>query len=139
MLDKLAGIAARYDEVSRLITEPDVINDMKRYVQLNKEFKELTKVVAFYNEYKNVIQNIESSKKILDEEKDEEMREMAKEELDILNRRWQEMERRSRFFFYLLIRRMQKMQLLNSVPEPAVMRPVFLQGTFSVCTVSSVM
>jgi peptide chain release factor 1 len=65
---------------------------MKRYVQLNKEFKELTKVVAFYNEYKNVIQNIESSKKILDEEKDEEMREMAKEELDILNRRWQEME-----------------------------------------------
>ncbi len=92
MLDKLAGIAARYDEVSRLITEPDVINDMKRYVQLNKEFKELTKVVAFYNEYKNVIQNIESSKKILDEEKDEEMREMAKEELDILNRRWQEME-----------------------------------------------
>jgi peptide chain release factor 1 len=92
LLDKLAGIAARYDEVSRLITEPDVINDMKRYVQLNKEFKELTKVVAFYNEYKNVIQNIESSKKILDEEKDEEMREMAKEELDILNRRWQEME-----------------------------------------------
>ncbi len=92
LLDKLAGIAARYDEVARLITEPDVINDMKRYVQLNKEFKELTKVVAFYNEYKNVVQNIESAKKILDEEKDEEMREMAKEELEILNTRWQEME-----------------------------------------------
>lgn len=92
MLDKLAGIAARYDEVARLITEPDVINDMKRYVQLNKEFKELTKVVAFYNEYKNVVQNIDAAKKILDEEKDEEMREMAKEELEILNKRWQEME-----------------------------------------------
>ena len=92
MLDKLAGIVARYDEVARLITEPDVINDMKRYVQLNKEFKELTKVVAFYNEYKNVIQNIDSAKKILDEEKDEEMREMAKEELETLNKRWQEME-----------------------------------------------
>lgn len=92
LLDKLAGIAARYDEVARLITEPDVINDMKRYVQLNKEFKELTKVVAFYNEYKNVVQNIESAKQILDEEKDEEMREMAKEELELLNTRWQEME-----------------------------------------------
>ncbi len=92
LLDKLAGIVARYDEVARLITEPDVVNDMKRYVQLNKEYKELTKVVAFYNEYKNVIQNIDSAKKILDEEKDEEMREMAKEELEILNRRWMEME-----------------------------------------------
>lgn len=92
LLDKLAGIAARFDEVARLITEPDVVNDMKRYVQLNKEYKELTKVVAFYNEYKNVLQNIDSAKKLLDEEKDEEMREMAKEELDTLNRRWQEME-----------------------------------------------
>lgn len=92
LLDKLAGIAARYDEVARLITEPDVINDMKRFVQLNKEYKELTKVVKFYNEYKNVVQNIESAKKLLEEEKDEEMREMAKEELDVLNRRWQEME-----------------------------------------------
>ena len=92
LLDKLAGIVARYDEVARLITEPDVVNDMKRYVQLNKEYKELTNVVAFYNEYKNVIQNIDSAKKILDEERDEEMREMAKEELEILNRRWMEME-----------------------------------------------
>jgi peptide chain release factor 1 len=92
LLDKLEGIVARFDEVARLITEPDVVNDMKRYVQLNKEYKELTKVVDFYNEYRNVVQNIDSAKKILDEEKDEEMREMAKEELEILNRRWNEME-----------------------------------------------
>jgi peptide chain release factor 1 len=92
LLDKLAGIVARFDEVSRLITEPDVVNDMKKYVQLNKEYKELTKVVEFYNEYKNVVQNIDSAKQILDEEKDEEMREMAKEELESLNARWREME-----------------------------------------------
>lgn len=92
LLDKLAGIAARFDEVSRLITEPDVVNDMKRFVQLNKEYKELTRVVAFYNEYKNIIENVESAKKLLEVEKDEEMREMAKEELDTLNSRLQEME-----------------------------------------------
>jgi peptide chain release factor 1 len=77
LLDKLAGIAARFDEVSRLITEPDIVNDMKRYVQLNKEYKELTKVVAFYNEYKNVTENIESAKRLLEVEKDEEMREIG--------------------------------------------------------------
>jgi peptide chain release factor 1 len=92
LLDKLAGIAARFDEVARLITEPDVVNDMKRYVQLNKEYKELTRVVAFYNEYKNIVENIDSAKKLLEVEKDEEMREMAKEELDSLTARWNEME-----------------------------------------------
>lgn len=92
LLDKLAGIAARFDEVARLITEPDVVNDMKRYIQLNKEYKELTRVVAFYNEYKNVTENIDSAKKLLEVEKDEEMREMAKEELDTLTRRRDEME-----------------------------------------------
>ncbi|MCX6226615.1 MAG: peptide chain release factor 1, partial [Bacteroidia bacterium] len=92
LLDKLAGIAARFDEVARLITEPDVVNDMKRYVQLNKEYKELTRVVAFYHEYKNIVENIDSAKKLLEVEKDEEMREMAKEEIDALTHRWDEME-----------------------------------------------
>ena len=92
LLEKLAGIVARYEEVSRLITEPDVANDMKRFVQLNKEYKELTKVVEFYHEYKNVVANIDSAKKMLEEEKDEEMRELAKEELETLNTRFAEME-----------------------------------------------
>jgi len=92
LLDKLAGIAARYDEVSRLITEPDVANDMKRFIQLNKEYKELNRVVVFYNEYKNILENIDSSKKLLESEKDEEMRDMAKEELETLTTRLAEME-----------------------------------------------
>lgn len=92
LLEKLKGIADRFEEVGRLITEPDVINDMKRYVQLNKEYKELTRVVEFYHEYKNVLDNIESTRKILETEKDEEMREMAKEEMDLLITRRDEME-----------------------------------------------
>ncbi len=97
LLDKLAGIAARFDEVARLITEPDVVNEMKRYVQLSKEYKELTKVVAFYHEYKNVTENIDSAKKLLEVDKDEEMREMAREELDALARRLEEMEEEIKF------------------------------------------
>ncbi|MFH0762007.1 MAG: peptide chain release factor 1 [Bacteroidota bacterium] len=92
LLEKLKGIADRFEEVGRLITEPDVINDMKRYVQLNKEYKELNKVVEFYREYKNVLDNMDSTRKILEIEKDEEMREMAKEEMDILITRREEME-----------------------------------------------
>jgi peptide chain release factor 1 len=92
LLEKLQGIANRFEEVSRLITEPEVINDMKRFVQLNKEYKELNKVVEFYLEYKNVLDNLDSTKKILETEKDEEMREMAKEELDALITRRDEME-----------------------------------------------
>ena len=84
LLDKLKGIADRFDEVGRLITEPNVINDMKRFVKLNKEYKELQTVVNAYHQYKNVMDNIASSKRILEEEKDEELREMAKEELDTL-------------------------------------------------------
>jgi len=92
LLEKLQGIANRFEEVSRLITEPEVISDMKRFVQLNKEYKELNKVVEFYLEYKNVLDNLDSTKKILETEKDEEMREMAKEEMDTLITRRDEME-----------------------------------------------
>jgi peptide chain release factor 1 len=92
LLDKLAGIEARFNEVARLITEPDVANDMKKFVQLNKEYKELRRVVEFYHEYKNVMDNITSTRRLLEEEKDEEMREMAKEEMDNLIARRDEME-----------------------------------------------
>lgn len=92
LLEKLQGIAGRFEEVSHLITDPQVTDDMKRYVQLNKEYKELSRIVDFYREYKNVLDNIESTIHLLDSEKDDELREMAKEELDLLIRRRDEME-----------------------------------------------
>ncbi|MBN1597956.1 MAG: peptide chain release factor 1 [Bacteroidales bacterium] len=84
ILDKLEGVKTRFQEVGELITLPDIINDMERYVKLNKEYKELEPVVASYDQYKNLLSNIDDAKKILATEKDEEMREMAKEELDEL-------------------------------------------------------
>lgn len=85
ILGKLEGVKERFEDVGRLLTAPDIIGDMKRYIQLNKEYKELSPVVAAYIEYKNTLNNIDSAKELLAVEKDEEMREMAKLELDELN------------------------------------------------------
>lgn len=92
ILEKLQGVKERFEEVGRLITEPDIISDMKRYVKLNKEYKELEPIIEAYNEYSNVISNIESARAMLAEEKDPEMREMAKAELEELNEKLPGME-----------------------------------------------
>jgi peptide chain release factor 1 len=83
ILTRLEGVRARFDEVGQLITDPSVINDMKRYVKLTREYKQLEPVIEAYYSLKNILSNIDSAKEILGEEKDEEMREMAKEELDL--------------------------------------------------------
>lgn len=84
MLDKLEAINDRFNEVSELIVDPNVISDMKRYSSLNKEYKELNKIVEVYKEYKLLLANIDNTKKVLETEKDPEFREMAKEEMDNL-------------------------------------------------------
>jgi peptide chain release factor 1 len=84
MLDKLEAIKSRFEEVSEALVSPDVMSDMKKYTSLNKEYKELNKIVQKYLEYKNLLDNIESSKKVLATEKDQDFREMAKEELELL-------------------------------------------------------
>lgn len=92
LLEKLEGVKARFDEVEKLITDPEVISDMKRNVKLNKEYKELEPIIKAYRDYRNVISNIQSAREILAEEKDEELREMARNELDELNSKVEEME-----------------------------------------------
>ncbi len=87
MLEKLAAIKDRFEEVGQLIVQPDAMSDMKVYSKLNKEYKDLEKIVIVYDDYKNVLDNIESSKEILKTEKDEEFRDMAKMELDELSGR----------------------------------------------------
>lgn len=84
MLEKLKAIKDRWEEVERELANPDTINDMSRFAKLNKEYKDLGKIVEQYHIYKNMVSNIETNKKILATEKDQELREMAKEELDIL-------------------------------------------------------
>ena len=84
LLDRLEGVNDRFNEVAELITKPDMISDMERYVKLNKEYKDLEPIIQAYLRYKDVIDNIESTKELLADEKDQEMREMAKLELEEL-------------------------------------------------------
>lgn len=82
LLDKLEMIKLRFDDVSQQIIEPEVIADMKRYIKLNKEYKDLEVIVSAYKAYKTICQNIEESNEILSKEDDIEMKEMARMELD---------------------------------------------------------
>ena len=84
ILEKLEEVLLRFKELEKLITEPEIIADMKRYIKLSKEYKTLEPVINTYNEYKNVLSNIDSSKDILSNEKDDELKEMAKHELEEL-------------------------------------------------------
>ena len=85
MIEKLEEIKHRFEEVGQLLVQPDIISDMKKYSQLNKEYKDLNKIVQKYETYRNVLANLSSAKEVLDTEKDPEFREMAKSEIDILN------------------------------------------------------
>jgi peptide chain release factor 1 len=84
MIDKLEAIKQRFEEVSELLIQPDIISDMKRYSSLNKEYKDLDKIVIEYKKYLGILSNIETSKTVISTEKDPEFRDMAKAELDEL-------------------------------------------------------
>jgi peptide chain release factor 1 len=84
LLLKLEAIHYRFLEVGNLITDPAIISDMDRYVKLNKEYRELELLDSTYKKYKNLIENIQSTRTLLESEKDPEMREMAKIEIDEL-------------------------------------------------------
>ena len=85
LLKKLEAINIRFMEIGEQIVDPEVISDMKRYVKLNKEYKDLEEIVKTYKRYKSVIDNIASSKKLLKTEKDRDFIEMAKDEIEELN------------------------------------------------------
>ncbi|WP_372792473.1 peptide chain release factor 1 [Lutibacter sp.] len=82
MLDKLRIIKQKFDEVSDLIIQPDIILDQKRYIKLSKEYKDLNAVMKVAEEYKALLANIEEAKEIIADGSDEEMTEMAKIEME---------------------------------------------------------
>lgn len=92
ILERLEGVKQRFIEVGELLTQQEVLSDMKRYVKLNKEYKELQPIIESYERYKLALLNIASTKELLSTEKDEEVREMAKAEFEELNNSLPEME-----------------------------------------------
>ena len=92
MLDKLNAIKQRFDEVNDLIMQPDVISDQGRYIKLNREYKRLEELVKARENYITLSSNIEEAKDILANEKDAEMKEMAKMELEEAQPKLEELE-----------------------------------------------
>ena len=92
MFDRLDDTLMRYEEMMNQLSEPDVANDPERFKRLMKEQSDLTPIVEAYKEYKQCKHNVEDSLAMLDEESDEEMRELAKEELNESKARIEELE-----------------------------------------------
>ncbi|MBE51398.1 MAG: peptide chain release factor 1 [Flavobacteriales bacterium] len=84
MLDKLSEIHDRYIEVEGLISSKDAMSDMKRYVLLSKEYKDLEPIIKVYSEYKDLISNIREAENIISSTNDSELKDMAKDELDLM-------------------------------------------------------
>ncbi len=82
LLQRLEGLDARFEEVKTLITDPSVITDKKRYVKLSKEYRDLEKLLSAATQYQKILSNIEEAKSLLETENDDDLREMAKEEID---------------------------------------------------------
>ncbi len=92
MIEKLEIVQQRFIEVSDLIIQPDIIADQKRYVQLNKEYKDLNKIVAKGEVYKSILSNIEEAETMIKEETDPEMIDMAKMQLEEAKEQLPELE-----------------------------------------------
>ncbi len=92
ILTKLEGLTEKYHQVSEQISDPNAMSDMKRYIALNKEYKELEPIVAACAKYKKTINDLASAKELLSGEKDEEMREMAKMEIETIEEALPSME-----------------------------------------------
>ena len=97
MIEKLEIVQQRFIEVSDLIIQPDVIADQKRYIQLNKEYKDLNKIVAKAEIYKSIIANIEEAETMIKEESDPEMIDMAKIQLEEAKEQLPQLEEEIRF------------------------------------------
>ena len=81
ILNRLDGLKLKFEEIGQQMTDPEVIGDMKKFVQLNKEYKELKPIIETSERYRTAVNNLREAKDILANEKDEDLREMAREEV----------------------------------------------------------
>lgn len=95
MLDKLEAIKAKFDDIGIALTNPEVVNDNKRFSQLSKEYRSLEKIVLAYEQYKRILSDVEFNREALMGD-DEELRELAKAETDDLDLRKEALEKQIR-------------------------------------------
>lgn len=92
LLDKLETFYIRFKEIGQLITDPEVIQDMERYVRLTKEYKDLEAITRSADKYKQALDTLEESREILESEEDKELKEMAEMEIEELTEKLPQME-----------------------------------------------
>ena len=95
MLDKLEAIKARFEELGVALTNPEIVSDNKKYTQLSKEYRNLEKIVNLRNEYARTLDDIDFNREVMSSD-DGEMRDLAKEELPILQEKKEELEKQIR-------------------------------------------
>ncbi len=92
LLNKLKDVKIHFEEIQKQLTNPDIISDMEKYIKLNKEYKDLEGLVKIHKVYDETLSNLDYTLQVLNEESDEEMREMAKMELDDLKNKRTKLE-----------------------------------------------
>ncbi len=92
ILERLDGLKAKYEEISQKMSDPDVLGDMKQFVQLNKEYKELQPIIEASEQYRTAYSNLQEAKDVVANEKDEEFREMARAEIAELEPKLEKLE-----------------------------------------------
>lgn len=137
LLEKLNGLVARFEEVSTLITDPNVIADQQRYVRLTKEYKELEDLMKARKEYANLLGNLEESKDILLNESDPEMKEMAREEVASCEARIPSLEEEIKLMLVPKDPRTLRMPFSKFVVVREATKQHCLLVTYFVCTLNS--
>ena len=92
MIEKLVELKLRFEEVGQLLMQSETVRDIKKYSQLNKEYKDLEKIVTKFNQFNDAQNHLQQAKEVLQKEKDEELREMAKTEIDELEPKIEQFE-----------------------------------------------
>ena len=128
MFDRLDDLLIRYEELMEELGSPEVASDTNRFRKLMKEQSDLAPIVEAYKEYKKAKQDVEDSLALLDEESDEEMREMAKEELNAAKKRIEDLEQELK-----ILRTMKRTLSSRSVQVQAAMRRHYLRPNCTVC------
>ena len=122
MYDQLQSIEDRYEELGELLSDPAVISDTKRFMELSKEEANTRETVEVYRRYKQVVEGISDAEELLSENLDAEMAEMAKEELSDLKKKKSD---RIKILLLPKIQMMIKTSSWKSVVQPVAMKPHF--------------
>ena len=133
MFDRLDDLLIRYEELMEELGSPEVASDTNRFRKLMKEQSDLAPIVETYKEYKKAKQDVEDSLALLDEESDEEMREMAKEELNAAKKRIEELEQELKILLLPKDPNDEKNVIVEIRAVQAAMRRHYLRPNCTVC------